>query len=268
MPMTYRHSATVRSTHWVAVVCVTLLLMSGLQIFDDHPALYLGLASDFDHPIVSIDSKKEDNSQIGVTTIFGHSFNTTGVLGLSGDNNQSAFPSWATLPGYQDLATGRRWHFFFAWLLVIDGLVYFIYGLAAGHVWRDLVPSTHQLRKIGTSVLDHLRLRFPRGEEAKRYNVLQRLSYLFILFIVFPLLIYTGLTMSPGMDSAFPFLSATFGGRQTARTIHFICAFVVLGFVVIHVAMVLLSGVWNNMRSMITGCYEIKPEERPHGETA
>jgi DMSO/TMAO reductase YedYZ molybdopterin-dependent catalytic subunit/thiosulfate reductase cytochrome b subunit len=268
MSLTYRHPTTIRVTHWIAVICVWILLMSGLQIFDAHPALYLGLASNFDHPIVSIDSKKEHNSQVGVTTIFGHAFNTTGVLGLSGDNNQSAFPSWATLPGYQDLATGRRWHFFFAWLLLFDGLVYLIYSFVVGHVWGDLVPSTRQLRHIGGSILDHLRLRFPRGERAKRYNVLQRLTYLLIIFLIFPLLIATGLTMSPGLDAAFPFVTAVFGGRQTARTIHFICASAVLGFVIIHVVMVLVSGVWNNMRSMITGWYTIEQEKNSHGETA
>lgn len=263
----YRHAAVVRVTHWVGVICITILLMSGLQILNAHPALYLGRASDFAHPIASIETAQDGSRDIGVTRIFGHSFNTTGVLGYSGED-ETAFPAWATIPGYQDLATGRRWHFFFAWLLLFDGLIYLIYSFACGHVWRDLIPSWRQLRHIGASILDHLRLRFPQGEAARHYNVLQRLSYLIILFVVIPLLILTGLTMSPGLDAAFPFLSAVFGGRQTARTIHFICAFLVLGFVIVHVAMVLLSGVFNNLRSMITGWYAIKSETKPHGETA
>jgi thiosulfate reductase cytochrome b subunit len=245
------------------------MLMSGLQIFNAHPALYLGQASDFAHPIASIQAAQDGGRRIGVTLIFGHSINTTGVLGLSGksDDDEHAFPSWLTLPGYQDLATGRRWHFFFGWLLVFDGLIYLIYSLACGHVWRDLIPSSQQLRRIGTSILDHSRLRFPRGEEARRYNVLQRLSYLIILFIVVPLLILTGLTMSPGLDAEFPDLTTLLGGRQSARTIHFACAFLLVGFTIVHVLMVLLSGVWNNIRSMITGWYAIKPEIRPHGRT-
>jgi thiosulfate reductase cytochrome b subunit len=248
---------------------MTLLLMSGLQIFNAHPALYVGHASDFAHPIASIGTQRDSGRQIGVTTIFGRSFDTTGVLGLSGvsDKDDQAFPAWFTLPSDQDLATGRRWHFFFAWTLLFDGLIYLIYSLASGHVWRDLVPSSQQLRRVGTSILDHLRLRFPRGEEARRYNVLQRLTYLVILFVVIPLLILTGLTMSPGMDAAFPFLTSLFGGRQSARTIHFICAFLMVGFVIVHVAMVLLSGVWNNIRSMITGWYTIKPEVNPRDQT-
>jgi len=263
----FRHSATIRLTHWVGVVCVTLLLLSGLQIFNAHPALYLGRASDFAHPIASIGVVQEETRQIGVTEIFGHSFNTTGFLGLSGPSNDDkhAFPSRLTLPGYQDLATGRRWHFFFAWLLVIDGFTYLIYGIASGHVWRDLIPSIDQLRHIGNSILDHLHLRFPRGDEANRYNVLQQLSYLAVLFIIAPLLILTGLTMSPGLDAAFPFLTNALGGRQTARTMHFICAFTLVVFAIIHVVMVLLSGVWNNLRSMITGWYAIRLESHRHG---
>jgi thiosulfate reductase cytochrome b subunit len=110
----------IRLTHWVGVVCVTVLLLSGLQIFNAHPALYLGQASDFAQPIASIGAEQKEARQIGVTNILGYSFDTTGFLGLSGPANeeQHAFPFWLTLPGYQDLATGRRWHFFFAWLLV------------------------------------------------------------------------------------------------------------------------------------------------------
>jgi thiosulfate reductase cytochrome b subunit len=257
----YRHSVTIRVTHWVGVVCMALLLLSGFQIFNAHPALYLGQASDFAQPIASIGARQEGTRMIGTSRIFGSSFDTTGILGVSGPANdeQRAFPSWLTLPGYQDLAIGRRWHFFFAWLLVVDGLAYLIYSLVGGHAWRDLVPSLRQLRDLGRSILDHLRLRFPRGDEARQYNVLQRLSYLAILFII-ALLVLTGLTMSPGLDAAFPFLTHALGGRQTARTIHFICAFVLVGFIIVHVLMVLLSGVWNNVRSMITGWYVIKPE--------
>ena len=263
----YRHSSVIRLTHWVGVACVAILLMSGLQIFNAHPALYLGHASRFEHPVVSIRTAEKDGREIGVTDILGQRFNTTGVLGLSGKDNsdEHAFPAWATLPGYQDLAGGRRWHFFFAWLLVFDGLIYLIYSLASGHISRDLIPSASQLRNIGRSVLDHVRLRFPRGEEARRYNVLQRLAYLLILFVVLPLLVLAGLAMSPGLDAAFPGLTTFFGGRQTARTIHFVCAFLLTGFVVVHVLMVLLSGVWNNLRSMITGWYAIRPGAGSHG---
>ena len=104
-------------------------------------------------------------------------------------------------------------------------------------------------------------MRFPKGEEAKRYNVLQKLAYLAVIFVLLPLVVLTGLTMSPGLDAAFPFLVEVFGGRQSARTIHFLCATGIVLFVIVHVGMVLVSGVWNNMRSMITGRYRIEPAE-------
>ena len=171
------------------------------------------------------------------------------------------FPSWITLPSYRDLATGRRWHFFFAWAFVLNGLAYLAYSLWSGHVRRDLVPSRPQLRNIGHDIVEHIRLRFPKGEEAKRYNVLQKLAYLAVIFVLLPLVVLTGLTMSPGIDAAFPFLVDVFGGRQSARTIHFLCATGIVLFVIVHVGMVLVSGVWNNMRSMITGRYRIEPAE-------
>jgi thiosulfate reductase cytochrome b subunit len=192
--------------------------------------------------------------------IFGHSFDTTGVLGVSnqgGQISQRAFQSWVTIPSYLDLATGRRWHFFFGWLLVLNGLVYLAWGSASRHFGRDLLPSRVELGHIGRDVLEHLRLRFPRGEAAKRYNVLQQLAYLLVVFVLFPLMILTGLTMSPAIDSAVPQLLTLFGGRQTARLIHFVAASGLVFFVIVHLVMVLLSGVWNNLRSMITGWYDL-----------
>ena len=268
IPAVYRHSLLVRVTHWINVLCLTLLLMSGLQIFNAHSALYWGQASDFSKPILAITARDKDGSQFGATEVLGHTFDTTGVLGLSGppDNRQQrGFPAWITLPGYQDLATGRRWHFFFAWMLVINGIVYLASGFLRGHFWRDLLPSREQFRHIGRSIVEHLRLRFPRGEEAKHYNVLQKLSYLIVVFVVLPLLIIAGLTMSPGIDAAFPWLTSVFGGRQSARTVHFLAAFTLVAFAAVHVLMVLISGLWNNMRSMITGWYMIKPAGDTHG---
>ena len=120
--------------------------MSGLEIFNADPALTWGPATNFDHPFFSLSATENDDGDPtgGVTTIFGHAFNTTGVLGASrGDDGQleeRGFPSWATLPAYQDLAMGRRWHFFFAWILALNGLVYFAYLFGRRHI-RDLWPS-------------------------------------------------------------------------------------------------------------------------------
>jgi thiosulfate reductase cytochrome b subunit len=255
-----RHAVPLRVTHWINVVCFTLLLMSGLQIFNAHPALYVGERSDFDHPTMSIRAHLSENGLVGETVILGHSFDTTGVLGVSSEDGQvspRAFPNWVTIPSFQDLATGRRWHFFFAWLLVLNALGYLVWGIASRHFRRDLLPSRLEIGHIGREALEHLRLRFPRGAAAKRYNVLQQLAYLLVVFVLFPLMILTGLTMSPGIDSAVPQLLTLFGGRQTARLIHFAAASGLVLFVIVNLMMVLVSGVRNNLRSMITGWYDL-----------
>jgi len=264
----YRHSRAVRVTHWVNALVLLVLLMSGLQIFNAHPALYLGSKSDFEKPILAMQLMRHDDRIYGVTTLFGWQFDTTGVFGLSGDAENGyddrGFPWWATLPGYRDLAMGRRWHFFFAWLFVFNGLAYLLWSLGSGHLRRDLAPSGKELKAVGASIWEHVRFKFPKGEEAKHYNVLQKLAYLLVALVLLPLMLATGLAMSPGMDAAFPFLLDIFGGRQSARTIHFISASFIVIFVVVHFVMVLITGVWNNLRSMVTGRYVIaRAEEKP-----
>ena len=260
-----RHSAVVRLCHWINALCFLILLMSGLQIFNARPALSWGRATQFTHPFLGFSAREnDDGSMTGLTTLFGRSFDTTGLFGASrgpdGDWEERGFPAWATLPAEQDLAMGRRWHFFFAWLLVLNGLVYIVNLFAARH-WRDLVPTRAELKAIPRTILDHARLRFPKGDAALRYNVLQKLAYLGVL-AAFVGLALAGLTMSPAMDAAFPWLVILFHGRQSARTVHFVLAASVVAFVAVHLVMVLLSGVFNSTRSMITGRYRI-PEERP-----
>ena len=258
----YRHRLPVRISHWLNVPCLIILIMSGLQIFNAHPALYLGDRSDRDQPLLSIRPMKTESGEMrGITTILGYKFDTTGVLGYS-DGKRRAFPEWATIPSAKVLAMGRQWHLFFAWVLVINGLFFTAYALISRHVTRDLVPSGKDLRGIGKAVKDHIVLRHPTGEEAKHYNVLQKLAYAGILFVVAPLIVLTGLAMSPTIDAAFPWLLTILGGRQTARTIHFVACFSFVGFIVIHVVQVILTGFFNNMRSMITGWFVVKQEHK------
>ncbi len=190
--------------------------------------------------------------------MLGHRFDTTGWLGFApgseGELTERGFPAWITLPRSQDLATARRWHFFFAWLLVLDGLVFYLFAFAGGH-WRALVPSRRQLAGIGRSIWDHLRLRFSHGAE---YNVLQKLAYAIVLFVLLPLMVLSGLAMSPALDNAVPVLGL-FDGRQSARSVHFLTAWALVLFFLVHIVMVLVSGVWNNLRSMITGRYATRP---------
>jgi thiosulfate reductase cytochrome b subunit len=263
----YRHSLTVRATHWMNALCLALLLMSGLRILAAHPALYWGNYGYYGVPsFISISDTFDDVKarELGVTRIGNYSFDTTGFLGVGyGPDRQPvvrAFPRWVTLGG--SLGIARDWHFLLAWAFVINGTVYLLAGFLTGHFRRDLAPSARELgaRSILRDIFDHLRLRRARGEAAKRYNVLQKLAYVAIVFVLLPLMVLSGLTMSPAVTAVFPFLFDIFGGRQSARTIHFIAANLLLIFVFIHVLEVLLSGAFNLMRSMITGRYAVSPE--------
>lgn len=264
-----RHTVVTRLTHWLNVLAVSLLLMSGLQIFNAHPALYWGAKSTFADPWLSMSKVEVGDTPRGITKVGDLTFDTTGMLGWSGKEGmreQRGFPSWATIPSYRSLTDGRRWHFFFAWLFVINGLVYWLWGLIGGHVRRDLLPTRDQLkpRHILHEIVTHAQLKFPRGEDARRYNVIQKATYLGVVALVLPLMVATGLSMSPGFNATLPWLTELFGGRQSARTIHFLCAGLIVAFIVVHLALVLVSGVWNNLRSMITGKYAIEVEgDRP-----
>jgi thiosulfate reductase cytochrome b subunit len=264
----YRHRLPVRLMHWINVVCLTILLMSGLNIFNAHPALYWGQESTFAEPWISIRGQDTPNGPIGVTRIAGHEFVTTGVLGLSevdGRPTARAFPSWATIPGPQWLAMGRHWHLFFAWIFVVNGIAYVLYAIFSRHLWRDLVPTRGELRRIGGSIRNHLLFRHPTGEEARRYNVLQSLTYLIVIFVLLPLVVVCGLAMSPRLNAVFPGWVELLGGRQSARTLHFLAAFGLLAFTLVHLFEVAVAGVWNEIRSMLTGWY-VLPADRPAKE--
>lgn len=261
-----RHSVVTRLTHWVNVALIVVLLMSGLQIFNAHPALYWGQASTFDSPWVSMAKEEIGDEPRGVTTVGSLRFDTTGLFGWSGAEGmreQRGFPAWATVPSWRDLAAGRNWHFFFAWLFVLNGLIYLLWSLLGGHLRKDLLPTRQQLspRHILHEIGTHARLKFPKGEEARRYNAIQKLTYLAVILVLLPAMLATGLSMSPGFNATLPWLTDLFGGRQSARTIHFISASLIVLFVLVHVVMVIVSGLWNNIRSMITGRYAIEIEE-------
>ena len=149
----------------------------------------------------------------------------------------------------------------FAWLFALNGLVYLSAGLIGGHVRRDLLPARDQLtpRHLAREIADHARLRFPAS---RRYNVLQKLTYLAVIFVLLPMMVLTGLSMSPGMNAGFPWLPELFGGRQSARTLHFISASLIVLFVLVHLAMVLASGPLNSLRAMITGKYAVAEDAR------
>ena len=263
-----RHSLVVRVTHAVSAACLCALLLSGFQIFNAHPSLYWGAASDFDRPLLSLTARPGPDGRLrGYTRVLGAEFETTGILGASagedGQRQRRGFPTWLTLPSSQWLAMGRRWHFCFAWALAATGLVYATHSVVTRHVRRDLLPTRADLRGVGRSAIDHALLRHPRGEAAARYNVLQRLSYLGVVFGLAPAMVVTGLAMSPRMDTVLGPLVDLAGGRQSMRTLHFAFTLALVAFFGIHVFEVLATGAANNLRSIVTGRFRIEPEREP-----
>lgn len=216
MKKTYRHSFVVRLSHWLTALCLPILMMSGFGIFNAYRHLDWGESSD-----------------LHLLTV-------------------QAFPAWATL-GQGYLAFARRWHFLFAWIFVLNGLLFAVYSLWSRHFSRDLWPTKADLRSFRQTIVNHL---FWRNAPSKSYNVLQKITYLVVVYGLGPLIVLTGLAMSPAMDALLPWLTVIFGGRQSARTLHFCITFLFLGFTVIHVVMVATTGFWNNMRSMLTGWYD------------
>jgi Ni/Fe-hydrogenase b-type cytochrome subunit len=227
----YRHRLPTRLWHWVNALTVFVMLMSGLMIFNAHPHLYWGkFGANFDHPWLSFHGRP--------------------------------VPGWATIPSTYNLAAARRWHLAFAWLLSVGLILFLLTSLINRHARTDLAPRLDEVRPshIWHDIREHARLRFPAGEAALKYNILQKLSYVGVIFVLLPLMLLTGLAMSPAMDAAWPWLLQLFQGRQSARSIHFICAMLLLAFIIVHLVMVLLAGPINEIESMITGRFRVPPE--------
>ncbi len=270
-PLIYRQFLWTRITHWIWAVALFFMLLSGLQIFNAHPTLYIGKQSGFgfDNEVLALRGESTPEGTVGYTRIFSTRFETTGVLGASTYNDRVArrgFPGWATIPSYQDLGTGRVVHFFFAWILVLTLVGWLVGSMINGHLRRDLAPRADDLQKLPQDIINHAKLKF---HHAREYNTLQKLAYGSVLFLILPLIILTGLAMSPTMNAVIPFLAEVFGGRQTARTIHFGMMLLLVGFFIVHILMIVAAGPINELRSIITGWYRVDPpkfEDRKRGE--
>lgn len=257
-----RHSLVVRVAHWINAAAIILLLMSGLNIFGAHARLYWGDTGSVEQRErlwLEIGASPPWRTPTGWIEVAGMRLDTTGVLGVSdGQNGRTsfvAFPHWATLPSGRDLATARNWHFAFAWVLILNGLAWLAHAVITGRLWREILPGRHQMSRAALwhDIVAHARLRFPKGEDALSYAVLQRIAYAGVTLVLIPVIILTGLAMSPGMDAAWPWLDALWGGRQSARSVHFIAMALIAGFLVIHLLLVLLSGPIRQIGAMITG---------------
>ena len=255
MKRIYRHPVTVRLTHWLVFLALVVLAMSGMQIFNAHPALYASDASTFGRPALRIDGTFDPSTSqpVGYVQIGQARIKTTHVLGYGpdgmGGESVRAFPGWATIPSYRDLADGRRWHLLFAWVFVL---------CAAAYAWfaRGLIPTRRDWQALPRALRMHL---VPWRVPAEReYNPLQKFAYFGVVFVLAPLVIISGLALSPSVDAWAPWLPRVLGGRQFARLWHFAGMIGLMGFFVVHVAMVVLTGFWNNLRSMITGWLTVR----------
>ncbi|MBL4930056.1 cytochrome b/b6 domain-containing protein [Fuscibacter oryzae] len=261
-----RHRLSTRLWHWTNVVTLVIMLMSGLMIFNAHPRLYWGkYGANPDYAWLQIGATQANTGflRIGSLTV-----ETTGILGRWTDSNgqvrNRAFPWWATIPQGYNLASARRWHLTFAWVFAVGIGVYLIRSLWNRHLQRDLLPSAEEVKPshVWTDIKHHAKLQFPTGEAARHYNVLQKFAYLLVLIILIPGMILTGFTMSPSLNASTPWLLDLFGGRQSARSLHFIFACGIVLFILVHLLMVVLAGPINEIRSMITGRYRLPKEKK------
>jgi Ni/Fe-hydrogenase b-type cytochrome subunit len=263
-PLVYRHSLTVRVTHWVSALALVVLVMSGLQIFNAAPYLDASDKSDPHRRVLQFGATSVPGGQmVGVTIIFGHAFRTTHLFGYTDDGQggeaDRAFPGWLTLPGYQALADGRRWHLFFAWVFTLCGALYIIVGLTRKDL-QELILRRADVPKLWPMQAYYLRLRREPPPHGK-YNPLQKLAYTLVIFVFAPLIVLSGLALSPGIDALAGPLTTVFGGRQFARLWHFVFMLALLGFFAVHLMLVATTGVLNNMRSMTLGTYRLGKHE-------
>jgi thiosulfate reductase cytochrome b subunit len=256
----YRHSIAARTAHWLWTLSMLVLVMSGLQIFNAAPYLDASDKSNPDRRVLAFNAfQPPGGAPVGTTTVLGHTFTTTHVFGYTDDGQGGeaprAFPGALTLPAAQDLADGRVWHLFFGWLLTLAIVTYLIAGAIRKDL-RELILRPSDLPKLWPMQLYYLRIRKEPPPHGK-YNPLQKAAYTLVLFGFIPLIILTGLALSPGVDAIANPLTWVLGGRQFARTWHFVLMSILIAYFAIHMVLVFSTGPWNNIKSMITGWYRM-----------
>ncbi len=264
----YRHPLPVRVWHWANAAAVVVSLMTGLLIFDIHPHLYWGETGQKGvGAFVSLSGTHLDRDVPETELQIGsRHWNVTGRLGsVIDDGFGGKYLLAASAPADWEFGATRGWHFAFAWFFGLSLPLYGLYLLASGRLTGMLLPTRGDLapRNILNELWRHLLLRRPRGESARHYNLLQKVSYLIVILVLLPGLIVSGLAMSNAVTAVFPGLVALFGGHQSARSVHFIAAMLLVLFILVHVFQVFVAGFLNMMRSMITGRVIIEREDSP-----
>jgi thiosulfate reductase cytochrome b subunit len=264
----YRHPLAVRLWHWATAITVAGLLFTGFNVLNVHPRLYWGeVGNAHTEPIIALESTESGGPRPAThpaptaLRVGSHRWDVTGHLGTVLDAGEDGlyFMIVATPDSWQ-FGAMRAWHFVCAWILFLSWTAYSLYLLIGGRLGRTLLPSARQItaRAILQDLWDHLRLHAPRGEAARQYNLLQKLSYLIVLFALIPLMVLSGLTLSNAVTARFPELYALFGGRQSARTVHALCALALCLFAFVHIVQLFVAGFINEVRSMVTGYFEIE----------
>jgi thiosulfate reductase cytochrome b subunit len=264
----YRHPLPVRLWHWANAAAVVVLLLTGLLIVDIHPHLYWGEAGqEGEGAFVSFSGAHLDRKVADTQLQVGSArWNTTGTLGtIIEDGFGGRYLLVAPPPGDWQFGATRGWHFAFAWFLGLSLPLYAVYLLASRRLTRALLPTRGELRirNVVHELWEHLRLRRARGEAARRYNSLQKIAYLLVIFVLIPGMVLSGLAMSNTLSAAWPALSELFGGHQSARSVHFIIALALVLFILVHLFQVVVSGFVNLTRSMITGRFVVERENTP-----
>ena len=262
----YRHPLPVRVWHWVNAAAVGVLLMTGLLIFDIHPHLYWGeTGQEGEGSFLSLSGEHLEGTPPETQLQIGRlRWNTTGLLGsVIDDGFGGKYLLVAAAPEDWQFGATRGWHFAFAWFLGLSLPLYGAYLLASGRLNRVLLPTRGDLkpRHMLHELWQHARLKRARGESSRHYNFLQKISYLVVLFVLIPAMVLSGLSMSNTVTATFPGLATLFGGHQSARSVHFIVAMLLLAFVFVHVFQVFVAGFVNMMRSMITGRFVVEREK-------
>ncbi len=255
-----RYPLTTRILHWLAAASIFVLLWSGIWILNIHPRLYWGDVGYFGAPAIAEIAGDTSTDPPTMTLKIGEaSFNVTGIIGRV---NRLPYVRIANYPEGFQFGGNRALHFTAAWVFVIAWIYYISHLLSSGRLRNTWLPNLDELKpaNLAQDILNHLKFKRAHGEEVKRYNSLQKLSYLSVMFVLIPLIILTGLTMSNSITTAWPFLFDVFGGRQSARTLHFVFISLLMLFVIIHVVQLFVAGFINHFRSMITGRYKLESD--------